>query len=278
MRTYIIPKLKNDECCTNKWFYPTTKHIHQDWEFTTSEGNVENVINGVAYKSVPDTFILLGPKHVHSQKTEGSICRRDICISSENFIKYCNALKPTLYEEINALHEPMQISLPTISYEEILRRLDSLDFYKTTNSAIETPILQSITMYLLGLYIEQSQQKDIPQQPIWFSDFMRKIQEPEYFAKKIEDLVKDTNYTHAHFLAIFKQQTGRTLISYITAQRMNYATKLLINTDLPIIQIANQVGYDNHSFFTQKFKVYFNLSPTAYRKKHIKSFLAPKES
>jgi two-component system response regulator YesN len=106
---------------------------------------------------------------------------------------------------------------------------------------------------------------------------MRKIQEPEYFAKKIEDLVKDTNYTHAHFLAIFKQQTGRTLISYITAQRMNYATKLLINTDLPIIQIANQVGYDNHSFFTQKFKEYFNLSPTTYRKKHIKSFLAPKE-
>lgn len=277
MRTYIIPKLKENECTTNKWYYSTIKHIHQDWEFTTTtDGNVENVINEVAYKNIPDTFLLLGPKHIHAQHAKGAISRRDICISSENFIKYCEDLKPGLYEEINALHEPIQIHLPTNTYKEILERLETVDVYKTTNSTNETPILHSIVIYLLGLYIEQSQRKNETRIPAWFSDFMRKIQEPEYFAKKIEDLVKDTNYTHAHFLALFKQQTGRTLISYITAQRMNYASKLLINTDLPIIQIANQVGYDNHSFFTQKFREYFNLSPTVYRKKYTKPFASQK--
>ena len=59
---------------------------------------------------------------------------------------------------------------------------------------------------------------------------------------------------------------------------MNYASKLLINTNLPIIQIANQVGYDNHSFFTQKFREYFHLSPTTYRKKYTKPFSTKADS
>ena len=183
-----------------------------------------------------------------------------------------------MYEELNASKEPIQIHLPTNTYQEILARLDAIDVYKTTNPTDEAPILRSIITYLLGLYIEQSHLNSKRTSPTWFSDFMHKIQEPEYFTRKIEDLAKEANYSHAHLLAIFKQETGRTLISYITAQRMNYASKLLINTTLPIIQIANQVGYDNHSFFTQKFKEYFHLSPTAYRKKYTKPFSTKADS
>ena len=268
-KPYIIPKLNPNECTTNKWYYATDQHIHQDWEFTTTtDGHVENLINGITYKSPPDTFLLLGPKHVHTQLAKGVIGRRDICISSENFYKYCEDLKEGLYDEINSLEEPIQIRLPTNMYKEILERLTTIDVYKTTNSNNETPLLHSIVVYLLGMYIEYSKLKDSVPPPDWFSDFMRKIQEPEYFTKKIEDLVTLSNYTHAHFLLLFKKQTGQTLISYITAQRMNYAAKLLLNTDLSVVRIANETGYDNHSFFTQKFRDYFNTTPTAYRKKH----------
>lgn len=166
------------------------------------------------------------------------------------------------------IEEPIQIHLPTNTYKELLDRLTNIDIYKTNKSKNETILLHSIVSYLLGLYIEHSELKKLPSSPDWFSDFMRKIQEPEYFTEKIEDIVKLSNYTHAHFLLIFKEQTGRTLISYITAQRMNYASKLLQNTNLPIIQIANETGYNNHSFFTQKFKEYFGITPNAYRKQY----------
>lgn len=269
MNPYIIPKLKADECTTDKWYMPTDKHIHQDWEFTTlTDGKADNVVNGVTYKTVPDTFILLGPKHIHTQLAKGAIERRDICISAENFYKYCEELKAGLFDEINSLQVPAQIHLPTNTYKEILERLSVIDINKTTNPGNETPILHSIVSYLLGLYIEQTRLKDSPTPPGWFSDFMKKIQEPEYFTKRIEDLAKISNYTHAHFLLIFKQQTGQTLISYISAQRMNYASKLLLNTNLSVIQIANETGYNNHSFFTQKFREYFGVTPAAYRKKH----------
>ena len=273
MYTYIVPKMQENECTTNKWYYSSDTHIHQDWEFTTTtKGMAKNIINNVPYENVPDTFLLLGPNHTHAQKTKGGIIRRDICISTSLFIQFCNSIKQGLYEELNASKEPIQIHLPTNTYQEIVTRLEAVDVYKTTNPTDEAPILRSIIAYLLGLYIEQSHLNSKRTSPTWFSDFMHKIQEPEYFTRKIEELAKEANYSHAHLLTIFKQETGRTLISYITAQRMNYASKLLINTNLPIIQIANQVGYDNHSFFTQKFKEYFHSSPTAYRKKHTKPF------
>ena len=90
------------------------------------------------------------------------------------------------------------------------------------------------------------------------------------FSKKIEELVEYSNYTHAHFLLLFKQQTGQTLISYITELRLTYAAQLLINTSVSVIQIANEVGYDNHSFFSQKFKKRFGVTPIVYRKNALK--------
>ena len=107
MYTYIIPKMQENECTTNKWYYSSDTHIHQDWEFTTTtKGMAKNIINDVPYENVPDTFLLLGPNHVHAQKTKGEIIRRDICISTSSFIQFCNSIKQGLYEELNASKSP----------------------------------------------------------------------------------------------------------------------------------------------------------------------------
>ena len=173
MYTYIIPKMQENECTTNKWYYSSDTHIHQDWEFTTTtKGMAKNIINNVPYENVPDTFLLLGPNHTHAQKTKGGIIRRDICISTSSFIQFCNSIKQGLYEELNASKEPIQIHLPTNTYQEIVTRLEAVDVYKTTNPTDEAPILRSIIAYLLGLYIEQSHLNSKRTSPTWFSDFM----------------------------------------------------------------------------------------------------------
>ena len=102
----------------------------------------------------------------------------------------------------------------------------------------------------------------------WFLQFISKLQNPEFFSKKVEDLVAETNYNHSYFLKMFKKQTGQTLISYITELRMNHATQLLLMSNMTVIQIANTLGYNSPSFFTQKFRQYFNVTPEQYRKNH----------
>ena len=269
MNIYTVPKLDNEECTTHEWHHPTIMHKHTDWEFTTlTEGTGENVVNDVVYPFSYGTFLLLGPKHRHQQTAVGAIARRDICLSEHCLKKFCDELQEGLYEELCAYDTPIFIKMPLNSYKGLISRLTELDGYKTLSPTLTSALLHSIISYLLGIYLENAHTTGKHASPPWFLEFIRKIQKPEYFSKKIEDLVSYSNYTHAHFLLLFKQQTGQTLISYITDLRMNYAAQLLLSTDISVIQIANEVGYDNHSFFSQKFRKRFGVTPVEYRKRN----------
>ncbi len=270
MATFTIPKLNPNDCATHEWYAPTVLHNHTDWEFTTlTEGSGENVINGVSYPFSYGTFLLLGPKHQHQQTAVGAVTRRDICVSTHNLKKFCDELKSGLYEQLAQQETPIIITVPVNCYKGIISRLTDIDAYQKLFPKHTSALLHSIVLYLLGIHLENVHASGKHASPPWFLEFIRKIQKPEFFSKKIEELVAHSNYTHAHFLLLFKEQTGQTLISYITELRLNYAAQLLINTDVSVIQIANEVGYDNHSFFSQKFKQRFGVTPIAYRKKAL---------
>ena len=51
---------------------------------------------------------------------------------------------------------------------------------------------------------------------------------------------------------------------WIVAQRIQQASHLLIDSDLPINRIAELYGYDSLYFFSRQFKQVTGLSPRAY--------------
>ena len=57
---------------------------------------------------------------------------------------------------------------------------------------------------------------------------------------------------------------------YVLKQKMDYAEKLLENTDMPVTLIASKVGYENFTNFTQMFRKYSGETPTEYRKRNKK--------
>lgn len=72
---------------------------------------------------------------------------------------------------------------------------------------------------------------------------------------------------------IFKAVYGTSLAAHVKEHRMEYASKLLLETDNTIVEISKAVGYDTQSKFTAAFKDYFHYSPLEYRKLHAKSHL-----
>ena len=62
-----------------------------------------------------------------------------------------------------------------------------------------------------------------------------------------------------------KKNTGKNFKQLIQEQRLMQACRLLLNTNLPITAIANEIGYDNVTFFYKKFKESFGCSPAEYR-------------
>lgn len=70
----------------------------------------------------------------------------------------------------------------------------------------------------------------------------------------------------AHLGRIFKSHFGKTYIEYVSFVRLEKARDLLENTDLTIQEIANQVGYWDHSSFRRKFKNQYEIGVSEYRR------------
>jgi AraC family transcriptional regulator len=49
-------------------------------------------------------------------------------------------------------------------------------------------------------------------------------------------------------------------------QRLEAARDLLINTDLPLLQLADETGFSSQSHFTESFKKVYDVTPLQYRK------------
>lgn len=62
-----------------------------------------------------------------------------------------------------------------------------------------------------------------------------------------------------------KSWTGKSTAVYIRYVRLSRSKHYLTTTDWPISQIAYEVGFQNHSYFTRTFNVEFGISPSKFR-------------
>jgi AraC family transcriptional regulator len=69
-----------------------------------------------------------------------------------------------------------------------------------------------------------------------------------------------------HFLRSFKGSTGVTPHKYVVKQRIERSKQLLKDTGLPLVTIANIVGFQTQSRFSTVFRECVGVTPGTYRK------------
>lgn len=69
----------------------------------------------------------------------------------------------------------------------------------------------------------------------------------------------------SHFQRLFKKSTGIPFTQYLQNVRIQKCCELLKSTDIPIYQIANQVGYQDMKFFHALFRKKTGVTPRQYR-------------
>ncbi|MGL6009853.1 MAG: helix-turn-helix transcriptional regulator, partial [Culicoidibacterales bacterium] len=74
-----------------------------------------------------------------------------------------------------------------------------------------------------------------------------------------------------YFCRVFKQYTGTTAIEHLHDVRIEHAVSLLLQSDLPVLAISLQVGFEDQSYFSKKFKAAKGLTPAKFRKQYAQS-------
>ena len=100
----------------------------------------------------------------------------------------------------------------------------------------------------------------------------------ENLSRKIslEEIARASGFSAPYFSTIFKLETGENLTNYLTRLRVDKAINLLLETNLPLSNIAGACGFEDQSWFSKIFKQLMGISPGKYRfKKGKKSQKIP---
>lgn len=73
------------------------------------------------------------------------------------------------------------------------------------------------------------------------------------------------NYNESHISRLFKRHTGSNLSEYITSCRIEYAKRLLAQTEDTVQAISQKAGFHTSQYFSSTFRKSTGMSPQEYR-------------
>lgn len=79
------------------------------------------------------------------------------------------------------------------------------------------------------------------------------------------DLAQIAGLTRMHFSTQFRLATGITPNAYVLARKIERARQLLMDANLPIVDISAMLGFRNQSYFTMVFKKIVGETPARWR-------------
>lgn len=85
----------------------------------------------------------------------------------------------------------------------------------------------------------------------------------------LEVIAEHLHISAPHLSRTFKKYCDESLTEYINKARIEKAKDYLKDSSMLTYEIANQVGYNNTTYFSSIFKKYTGLSPSEYRQKYI---------
>jgi AraC-like DNA-binding protein len=80
----------------------------------------------------------------------------------------------------------------------------------------------------------------------------------------VEQMARLACVSRSHFHAVFKQETGQTLVEYVNGVRIRSAMDRLQQTDQPILAVAQSCGFSSLSHFYHCFKALTGQTPKQY--------------
>ena len=82
----------------------------------------------------------------------------------------------------------------------------------------------------------------------------------------VSDLAAEARLSPFHFIRSFRRSVGVPPHQYLTRIRLERGRVLLETTNLPVSDVASQIGYESPSYFARLFRRNYGMTPTDYRR------------
>ncbi|WP_206460702.1 helix-turn-helix domain-containing protein [Anaerovorax sp. IOR16] len=154
--------------------------------------------------------------------------------------------------------------------------LDNIDIFKTITKEVKLKFEKYGLRYNSYLLVTDmlTQMFDELDKDYYYSDEITKvlnyIDRNIKFGITLEEAADYVNMSSCYFSKLFKKVTKNNFITYITNSKIELAKEMLRYTEMPIINIAYELSYNETNYFSKAFKKNVGFTPSEYRDKYLK--------
>lgn len=87
----------------------------------------------------------------------------------------------------------------------------------------------------------------------------------------LDEAAEYANMSSCYFSKYFKRMTGQNYIAYVTDGKIELAKQMLLDTDMPVINISYELSYGETNYFSKAFKRKVGVTPTEFRERSKKA-------
>jgi AraC-like DNA-binding protein len=265
MNSFLVRVIEREERLDFKSVY----HYHPEYELIwTIKSTGRRFIGSHIAEYEPDELIFLGKNIPHCWITPHP-SKQMVVQMKEDFLGIdflntpeCIALKNMLQESYRGLQfhgiikkktqQKMELLLAKKGFQKLLLLLEILndlaqssefeylssDNFDTATNRKEINRVQTIYNYI-------------------HQNFHREV--------TLGEAINLINMSKSAFCKFIKRKTNKTFSEIVNQIRIEKATKLLLETEQPIMQICYEVGYNDPSYFFKQFQKETGFSPKAFR-------------
>ncbi|NUU76905.1 AraC family transcriptional regulator [Paenibacillus xylanilyticus] len=189
------------------------------------------------------------------------------------------ALYPLLADMMKHSQNPMNLEITLIRFVNNLIQLEQLigaevlltqsnaTLYQRLLNTLNPEEIEHILVHDVIYPMVVSMQEKANHQFRSVADRIAAIVRTEYDQElSLESISERLHYTPNYLSSIFRKEYGMTFSDYLMGFRLEVARKWLVDTDMPIKDIAERLGYQNSQNFIRSFRKKEHVTPGAYRK------------
>ena len=233
---------------------------HSYWELTyVDKGELLTTIDGVSYHLKQGDLIFYAPMQFHTQSTFEKISSSYLTINFKMNFNHADLLCNKIF------------SLKRDSYFIVTRLIEELSNNNLYSDDLSLCYLKELIIQMLRLdnshfhskpttHMQQTYENEL------LNDILLYIDDNIYEKISVSTLCEHFCISTSMLHSLFRKNMNNTAKNYINELKLSKSKELIRNSTHTLSEISEMLGFSSIHYFSKKFKLYFNISPTEYSK------------
>ena len=233
---------------------------HSYWELTyVDKGELLTTIDGVSYHLKQGDLIFYAPMQFHTQSTFEKISSSYLTINFKMNFNHADLLCNKIFY------------LKRDSYFIVTKLIEELSNDNLYSNDLSLCYLKQLIIQMLRLnnshfhskpttHMQQTYENEL------LNDILLYIDDNIYEKISVSTLCDHFCISTSMLHSLFRKNMNNTAKNYINELKLSKSKELIRNSTHTLSEISEMLGFSSIHYFSKKFKLYFNISPTEYSK------------